>query len=164
MTEMTEFDACPMPVAADAPEDKAMARMLGQVRSVAVVGASPDPSRTSHQIALWLIEKTPYEVFLVNPLAGDADIEGHGFFPDLASLPVVPDLVDVFRRPEHIGPIADEAIEVGAQALWMQLGIRNEEAAAAATKAGLAVVQNRCIKVEYKRLRERIEEIQAERV
>lgn len=152
-----------MPISADAPDDAAMARMLGRVNSVAVVGASPDPSRTSHQIAVWLMEKTPYEVFLVNPLAGDADIEGHGFYPSLSSLPLVPDLVDVFRRPEHVPPVADEAIAVGALALWMQLGIRNEEAATAATKAGLAVVQNRCIKVEYRRLADRIEVARAVR-
>lgn len=140
-----------------------MARMLGRVTSVAVVGASPDPSRTSHRIALWLMENTPYEVYLVNPFGGDADIDGHGFYPDLASLPLVPDLVDVFRRPEEVPPIADSAIAVGARALWLQLGIRNDDAAAKAHKAGLAVVQNRCIKVEYRRLQERIDVARAVR-
>jgi predicted CoA-binding protein len=148
---------------ADAPDDAAMARMLGRVTSVAVVGASPDPSRTSHRIALWLMENTPYEVYLVNPFGGDADIDGHGFYPDLASLPLVPDLVDVFRRPEEVPPIADSAIAVGARALWLQLGIRNDDAAAKAHKAGLAVVQNRCIKVEYRRLQERIDVARAVR-
>lgn len=140
-----------------------MARMLGRVTSVAVVGASPDPSRTSHRIALWLMENTPYEVYLVNPFGGDADIDGHGFYPDLASLPLVPDLVDVFRRPEEVPPIADSAIAVGARALWLQLGIRHDAAAAKAHKAGLAVVQNRCIKVEYRRLQERIDVARAVR-
>jgi len=93
-------------------------------------------------------------------MAGDADSHGHGFYPSLASLPLVPARVDVFRRPELVPPIADGAIAGGAKALWLQLGIRNEEAVTAATKAGLAVVQNRCIKVEYKRLLDRI---QAER-
>lgn len=158
---MTELDACPMPMASDAPADEAMARLLADVRSVAVVGASPNPDRTSHQITTWLIEHTPYEVYLVNPMAGDADIDGHGFYPSLASLPLVPDLVDVFRRPELVPPIADDAIAVGAKALWLQLGIRNEEAVTAATKAGLAVVQNRCIKVEYKRLLDRIQAVRA---
>jgi predicted CoA-binding protein len=152
-----------MPAMSDAPDDTALARMLGRVESVAVVGASPDPSRTSHQIAVWLMENTPYEVYLVNPFGGEADIQGHGFYPDLASLPLVPDLVDVFRRPEEVPSIADAAIAVGARALWLQLGIRHDDAAATAHKAGLAVVQNRCIKIEYRRLRDRIEVARAVR-
>lgn len=152
-----------MPASADAPDDDAVARLLGRTTSVAVVGASPNPARTSYQIAVWLMENTPYEVFLVNPFGGDEDIEGHGFYPDLASLPLVPDLVDVFRRPEEVPPAADQAIAAGAKTLWLQLGIRNEAAAQAAAAAGLTVIQNRCIKVEYRRLRDRIEVARAVR-
>lgn len=150
-------EACPMPMSSDAPEDAALARVLARTASIAIVGASPNPERTSHQIARWLIRNTPYQIFLVNPVAGDADILGHGFFSDLDSLPVVPDMVNVFRRPEDVPPVATDAINAGAKTLWLQLGIRNEDAAQSARDAGLEVVQNRCIKVEYDRLRERID-------
>lgn len=153
----TDDAACPLPSASDAPDDGALARILARSASIAIVGASPNPERTSHLIARWLIRNTPYQVFLVNPRAGDADILGHGFFPDLDALPVRPDIVDVFRRPEDVPPIAEAAIDAGASTLWLQLGIRNEEAAARAREAGLEVVQNRCIKVEYARLKERID-------
>jgi predicted CoA-binding protein len=162
---MTGIDAevCPMPSTADAPGDTELARVLARTHNVAVVGASPNPDRTSHQIAVWLMENTPYEVFLVNPRAEDQDIRGHGFFPSLADLPVMPDLVDVFRRPEEVPPVARDAIAVGAATLWMQLGIRNDEAAQQCLAAGLTVIQNRCIKVEYHRLRDQIEVARAVR-
>lgn len=149
---MTDLDACPMPLSSDAPGDAALAALLAGTRTVAVVGASPDPARTSHQVARWLMEHTPYEIYLVNPRAGDATLMGHAFYPSLAALPVVPDMVDVFRRAEHVPPVAADAIEVGARSLWLQLGIRDEESAAVARDAGLQVVQNRCLKVEYARL------------
>lgn len=149
---MTDLDACPMPMSSDAPDDGALAALLAGTRTVAVVGASPDPARTSHRVARWLMERTPYEIYLVNPRAGDATLLGHRFYPSLASLPVVPDMVDVFRRAEHVPPVADDAIAAGARSLWLQQGIREETSAAAARKAGLEVVQNRCLKVEYARL------------
>lgn len=158
-----DADWCPMPETADAPSDAELARLLARTRRVAVVGASPNPARTSHQIALWLMENTPYEVFLVNPRAEGEEVRGHGFFPSLQDLPVMPDMVDVFRRPEEVPPVARDAITVGAASLWMQLGIRNEDAAQQCLAAGLDVVQNRCIKVEYKRLRDHIEVARAVR-
>lgn len=162
---MTSVDPewCPMPQTADAPADADLARLLAKTRNVAVVGASPNPERTSHQIAVWLMENTPYEVYLVNPRAEGEEIRGHGFFPSLSALPVMPDLVDVFRKPEDLPPVAQQAIAVGAATVWMQLGIRHEEAAAQCVAAGLAVVQNRCIKVEYARLRDQIEVARAVR-
>ncbi len=154
---------CPMPQSSDAPDDGDLARLLARTRRVAVVGASPNPARTSHQIAVWLMENTPYEVFLVNPMADGEEIRGHGFFPDLDSLPVIPDLVDVFRKPEDVPPVAQQAIQAGAATLWLQLGIRNDESAAEATAAGLTVIQNRCIKVEYRRVQDQIEVARAVR-
>lgn len=150
-------DACPLPSADQAPEDGVLADILARAESVAVVGASPNPLRTSHAIATWLMNNTDYELYLVNPHGGDADIEGHGFFDSLADLPVPPDIVVVFRRSEDVPPVADAAVEAGAKVLWLQLGIVNDAAAAGVRAAGLGVVQNRCIKVEYARLRERIE-------
>jgi predicted CoA-binding protein len=150
-------DACPLPSADQAPEDGVLASILARSRSVAVVGASPNPLRTSHAIATWLMNNTDYELYLVNPRGGDADIEGHGFYATLSELPVAPDIVVVFRRSEDVPPVTEAAIEADASVLWMQLGIVNDTAAASARAAGLGVVQNRCIKVEYARLRERIE-------
>ena len=126
-----------------------------------MVGASPSDHRTSYAIATWLMNRTPYEVYLVNPMAEGQEIRGHGFFDTLDQLPVVPDIVDVFRRSEHVPPVADEAIEVGAAALWLQLGVVHEESASRARAAGLDVIQNHCIKVEYERLRTRIEQARA---
>lgn len=155
-------DACPLPTVDQAPDDDVLASILARSHSVAVVGASPDPLRTSHAIATWLMNNTDYELYLVNPFGGDADVEGHGFYAALSDLPVAPDLVVVFRRSEDVPPVADAAIEADASVLWLQLGIVNDVAAAYARAAGLGVVQNRCIKVEYARLSERIEAAQAQ--
>ncbi len=145
-----------MPSSSDAPDDGVLVDLLARARTVAVVGASPRADRTSHQIALWLMDHTDYEVYLVNPAAGDTEIRGHAFYDSLADLPVEPDIVDIFRRSEHVPPVVDEAIDVGAPIVWMQLGIRHAAAAAAASTAGATVVQNRCLKVEYARLADRI--------
>ncbi|MEX0914246.1 MAG: CoA-binding protein [Demequina sp.] len=167
MTERTEThhdslgdsnaEACPMPGSSEAPSDQILVDLLAQAPTVAVVGASPNPERTSHHIALWLMDHTPYEIYLVNPVAAGEEIRGHGFYPSVTDLPEIPTIVDVFRRSEHVTPVATEAIDKGAVALWMQLGVVNQEAASAASQAGLTVVQNRCIKIEYARLRDQIE-------
>lgn len=149
-------DACPMPTRAQAPEDDLLVQALASATTIAVVGASPDEARTSHQIAVWLMENTPLEVFLINPAAGESEILGHGFYESIADLPTPPDIVDVFRRPEYVDPIADQAIAATAQMLWLQLGVVNDAAVERAREAGLVGVQNRCIKVEYARLRDAI--------
>lgn len=151
-------EACAAPTSEQAPPDEALVELLANARTVAVVGASPSDHRTSYSIAVWLMQHTPYEIYLVNPVAEGQEIRGHGFYASLADLPIVPDIVDVFRRAEHMPPVADEAIDIKAQALWMQLGVVHDEAATKAKDAGLTVVQNRCIKVEYDRLREQIEQ------
>lgn len=151
-------EACAAPTSEQAPPDEALVELLANARTVAVVGASPSDHRTSYSIAVWLMQHTPYEIYLVNPVAEGQEIRGHGFYASLADLPVVPDIVDVFRRAEHMPPVADEAIDIKAQALWMQLGVVHDEAATKSKDAGLTVVQNRCIKVEYDRLRTQIEQ------
>ena len=153
---MTIEAACPLPQGSDAPADDALVEVLARARTVAVVGASPDPSRTSHRIAVWLMEHTDYEVYLVNPVAGDTEIRGHAFYASLQDVPVDVDIVDIFRRSELVPPVVDDAIAVGAPVVWMQLGVRNAESAERAAAAGATVVQNRCLKVEYARLADKI--------
>jgi len=148
-----------MPLSGQAPADDLMALILARSHAVAVVGASPNPERTSYAVCVWLMNNTPFELYLVNPNAGDADIEGHGFYATLADVPVAPDIVVAFRRSEDIPAVAEAAIEVDAAVLWMQLGILNESAAQTARDAGLDVVENRCIKVEYARLSDRIKDV-----
>ncbi|MGC4174210.1 CoA-binding protein [Demequina sp.] len=163
MEAINDFEtaACPMPTTNQAPEDAVLADLLASATSIAVVGASPNESRTSHQIATWLMDHTPYEVYLVNPAAPEGEIRGHGFYASLAELPVVPDIVDVFRREEFTPAIATESVVTGAGTLWLQLGVVNEEAMGIARGAGLTGIENRCIKVEYARLRDRIEAARA---
>ncbi|GAA1874142.1 CoA-binding protein [Lapillicoccus jejuensis] len=127
--------------------------LLRSTRTVAVVGASPNPARASYFVATYLLASTDYDVHFVNPVAAakGETILGRPVHPDLASLPVVPDLVDVFRRPEDTPQVARDAVAVGARALWLQLGVWNEEAAAVAEAGGLTVVMDRCLKIEHAR-------------
>lgn len=158
--DMTTQDAqdvsCRIPRASEAPADDILTLILARSHAVAVVGASPHQDRTSHAVCTWLMNHTPFELYLVNPNAGDADIEGHGFYASLADLPATPDIVVVFRRSEDVPPVAVDAAAADAAVLWMQLGIENDVAAATARAAGMDVVENRCIKVEYARLRDKI--------
>ena len=127
-------------IISDDPE--AVRRVLKGASVIAVVGASPKPDRDSHQIAKFLIE-AGYDVVPVNPAA--PEILGKKCYPDLASIGRRIDIVNVFRAPEHIPPIADEAIAVKAECLWLQSGIEHAAAAKKASDAGLYVVQDRCI-------------------
>ena len=125
--------------------------LLASSKVIAVVGLSPNPDRPSNQVA-WYLHHQGYELYGVNPMCGDAEVFG---VPVLGSLDEVPkpiDIVDVFRRAEHTPEVARAAVGVGARALWLQLGIRNAEARAAAEAGGLAYVEDRCIKVEHARL------------
>ena len=137
---------------ADDTDTETLRRILSECRRVAVVGVSADWNRPSHFVAKYLIEHG-YEMIPVNPKY--AEVLGRKCYPSLtaaraAAGPI--DLVDCFRRASDIDPIADEAIAIGARCLWMQLGIVNEAAAAKARAAGLAVVMNRCVKIEHARL------------
>lgn len=125
----------------DDPE--AIRRVLIGSKIIAVVGCSPRPDRDSHRIARYLIEKG-YEVIPVNPAA--PEILGRKSYPDVSSLPKKPDIVNVFRSPEHVPPIADETVGAKAECLWLQSGITHEGAARKASDAGLYVVQDRCIR------------------
>ncbi len=117
---------------------------------MAIVGASANPARAVHGVWSYLKSASDYQLYLVNPTIGDVD--GTPTYPDLASLPVVPDLVDVFRRREHLPAVLDEAIKVGAKTLWLQSGLWDEQVARDGEAAGLQVVMDRCLKVEYARL------------
>ena len=117
---------------------------------MAIVGASANPARAVYGVWSYLKSASDYQLYLVNPTIGDVD--GTPTYPDLASLPVVPDLVDVFRRREHLPAVLDEAIKVGAKTLWLQSGLWDEQVARDGEAAGLQVVMDRCLKVEYARL------------
>ena len=123
----------------DDPE--AIRRLLLGVKTIAVVGCSPKADRDSHQIAEFLVSKG-YDVIPVNPAV--KEILGRTCYPDVKSIPQKVDLVNVFRAPEHVPAIADDAIQAKAEALWLQSGIIHDAAAKKASDAGLYVVQDRC--------------------
>ncbi|WP_419841532.1 CoA-binding protein [Candidatus Poriferisodalis sp.] len=124
--------------------------LLGRTESVAMVGVSANPARPSHFVATYLLSSsTDFDVYLVNPAADE--ILGRPCYRRLADLPAVPDLVDVFRRPADLAGVALEAIDVGAQAFWAQLGLWSPQAARLAHDAGLDVVMDRCLKIEHAR-------------
>lgn len=118
-------------------------------KTIAVVGLSPKTDRPSHEVAEYL-QQQGYKVIPVNPRA--AEILGETSYPDLVSIPMKVDLVDIFRKSEDIPPIVDEAVSIGAKAVWMQEGIVNEEAADKARNAGLLVVMDKCTLKVHKRM------------
>ena len=123
-------------------------RILSEMASVALVGVSNNPLRSSNFVATYLV-RTPYRVYPVNP--NYDEVLGEECYPSLSSLPEVPDVVDCFRRAQDLTGVVEEAIAVGAKVVWFQLGLRNDEAARLALDAGLAVVQDRCLKIEHAR-------------
>ena len=125
-----------------------ISQLLTTARTVAVVGCSAKPERDSHRVAAYL-QRAGYRMIPVNP--GLDEVLGEPCYPDLASIPgdVAIDIVDVFRRSDAVPPIAEAAIERGARALWLQLGVSNPEAERRAAEAGLIVISNRCIKIEH---------------
>ena len=132
------------------PEASALERLqiIQNHESVALVGVSANPIRSSNFVASYLV-RTPFRTYPVNPAY--EEVLGQQSFPTLFDLPEVPDIVDVFRRHEAIPEVVDQAIEVGAKVVWLQLGLRHDEAAQRAMKAGLKVVQDRCLKIEHAR-------------
>ena len=131
------------------PDAKERLRILRNAKSVAIVGASSNPTRSSYFVGTYLLQSTDFRVYFVNPNADT--ILGQKAYPDLASLPEVPDIVDVFRRPSDVPSVIDEAVAVGAPTVWVQLGIWNQEAAEYGESLGLTVVMDRCIKIEHAR-------------
>jgi predicted CoA-binding protein len=127
-----------------------VAELLGSARTIAVVGLSSRPTRPSFGVSEYM-QSQGYRIIPVNPR--ETEVLGETAYPDLDAVPESVDIVDVFRRPEHVPAIVDAAIRKGARAVWLQEGIAHEEAARKARAAGLFVVENRCILKEHRRLR-----------
>jgi len=132
-------------------DDAYIRDILRRTRTIAVVGASPDWNRPSYFVMKYL-QRKGFRMIPVNPTAAGQEILGEPVAASLADIAEPVDMVDIFRNSEAAGPITDEAIAIGAKTVWMQIGVRNEAAAERATKAGLAVVMDRCPKIEYSRL------------
>jgi hypothetical protein len=126
-----------------------ISNLLERSKTIAVVGCSPKPDRDSYRVAAYL-KDAGYRVIPVNPVADE--ILGEKVYPDLASIPpgIEIDIVDVFRRPEHIPAVVDAVLDRGAGALWLQLGCGHPESEKRAAEAGLDVVSDRCIKIEHR--------------
>ncbi|HEY8589781.1 MAG TPA: CoA-binding protein [Naasia sp.] len=131
------------------PSAKERLGILRRAKSIAIVGASPNPSRSSYFVGTYLLSSSDYRVYFVNPNADE--ILGQKAYPDLKSLPEVPDIVDVFRKASDIPSVIDDVLEVGATTVWVQLGIWNQDAAVYGESKGLTVVMDRCLKVEHAR-------------
>lgn len=130
----------------DYPADY-LAGILKEVKTIAMVGASPDATKFSYGV-LRVLHETGYDMIPVNPTEEGSEIRGLKVYPSLASIDRPVDMVQVFRNSEALPGIAREAVAIGAKVLWAQLGVYNEEAARIAEAAGLRVVMNRCPKIE----------------
>jgi predicted CoA-binding protein len=131
--------------------DEEIAELLASARTIAMVGASDRPSRPSYGVMKFL-QDWGYRVIPVNPQITGEHVHGEFVLRELAQIGVPIDIVDIFRRPEAAGEAVDQAIFVGAKAVWMQIGVINKEAAARAEAAGLKVVMDRCPKIDIPRL------------
>jgi predicted CoA-binding protein len=131
--------------------DEDIRELLTSARTIAVVGASDRPNRPSHGV-MRILQDHGYRVLPVNPQITGEHVHGEFVWRELAQIGLPIDIVDIFRRPEAAGDAVDQAIFVGAKAVWMQLGVINEEAAARAEAAGLKVVMDRCPAIEIRRL------------
>ena len=137
-------------------DDNEIKSILTSAKTVAVIGVSSKTDRASHQVAAYLIEQTHFEVYLINP-ATNEDILGQRVYKSLAELPLVPDIIDVFRKGEDMPAVFEkEFLAISTQAAgktwWMQLGITNDDVAKKAQAAGMTVVMDRCIKIDYQNL------------
>jgi predicted CoA-binding protein len=131
--------------------DEDIAELLTNARTIAVVGASGRPSRPSYGVMRFL-QSHGYRIFPVNPEITGEHVHGEYVWRELAQIGVPIDIVDIFRRPSAAGEAVDQAILAGAKAVWMQIGVIDEEAAARAEAAGLKVVMDRCPAIEIRRL------------
>jgi predicted CoA-binding protein len=131
--------------------DEDIAELLTSARTIAMVGASDRSSRPSHGV-MRILQQHGYRVFPVNPQIAGEQVHGEFVWRDLSEIGVPIDVVDIFRRSDAAGEAVDEAIRVGAKAVWMQVGVVDEEAAARAEAAGLKVVMDRCPAIELRRL------------
>ena len=136
-------------------DDNTLRELLATTRTIAIVGASPNPARHSHRVMRYL-QSTGYETRPINPLALDEPILGETVYPNLADAPGPLDIVDVFRRQDAIPAVTDEVLNVhrekGIRAVWLQLDLYDEASATKLRAAGLTVVMDRCIKIEHGRL------------
>ena len=129
--------------------DEEIRELLSTTRTIALVGASPNPQRASHAVMRYMMD-CGYRVFPVNPNA--KEILGHKVYASLREIEEPVDMVDIFRKSEDAGPLCDQAIEIGAKSVWLQLGVINEEGAKRAKAAGLKVVMDRCPAIDMPRL------------
>ena len=130
-------------------DNDGLRRLLQETKTIAVVGLSPRPDRPSNEVATYL-QRAGYRIIPVNPAC--EEVLGEKCYPSLREILVPIDLVDVFRRPEDVMPIVEDAITIGARALWLQLGVIAPQAAARAEEAGLKVVMDRCTKIDHRAL------------
>ena len=131
--------------------DEDIAQLLAETRTIAVIGASDRPDRPSYGVMKYLQDRG-YRVLPVNPQITGEHVHGEYVWRELSQIGEPIDMVDIFRRPQAAGEAVDEAIAAGAKAVWMQIGVINEEAAERAEAAGLKVVMNKCPKIEIPRL------------
>jgi predicted CoA-binding protein len=135
--------------------DALIARLLRSVKTIAMVGASPNPVRPSFFAMKYLLDKG-FHIIPVNPGQAGKEILGETVYAQISDLPAPVDMIDIFRNSEAAGPITNEALankdRLGLKVIWMQLGVINEEAAKRAEAAGVTVIMNRCPKIEYGRL------------
>ena len=123
--------------------------ILRTSKTIAVVGLSPKANRPSNEVARYL-KDAGFTIIPVNP--GQDEILGEKCYASLNEIPQQVDIVDIFRRPEEVGPVVEQAVNIGAKVVWMQEGIVNKEAAAFAREAGLTVIMDRCLKVDHAEL------------
>ena len=131
--------------------DALLRKILNDTKTIAMVGASANWNRPSF-FAMKYLQSKGYRVIPVNPREAGTKILGETAYANLKDIPDKVDMVDIFRNSKAAGPITDEAIKIGAPVIWMQLGVRNEDAAKRAEEAGATVIMNRCPKIEYGRL------------
>ena len=130
-----------------APTNAEVKALLEKSKSVAIVGISNKEDRASYQVAKWLQQNAHFNLFFVNPVIDE--VLGQKTYPSLAEIPEQIDIVDVFRKAEDCPSVLEKAIAVGAKSIWLQLGISNDEVAAKGRAAGMQVVMDRCIKIDF---------------
>lgn len=129
------------------PTDEEIRELLKSSKNVAIVGASDNPERPVYGVSEWLLDNSHFNLFFVNPRL--STLFGHPVYPSLADIPDWIDIVDVFRNVADVPVVLYEAIAVKAKTIWLQLGLQDDVSANRAVKAGLHVIQNRCLKVDY---------------